>query len=96
MSEPRTFRKRPVEIQAIQFDGTNHDDIQAFAAGCFETVDTAIFGNDSKVVAQVWDQLHHTWVGVKVGDWIVRGVSGEFYPVDKDVMEQTYEEVCDA
>lgn len=95
MSEPRTFRKRPVEIQAIQFDGTNHDDIQAFAAGCF-TIDIRTDTYKPGIVAEVWDKLHHTWVGVKVGDWIVRGVAGEFYPVDAAVMAQTYEEVCDA
>jgi hypothetical protein len=35
--------------------------------------------------------LHTTWVGVKTGQWIVRGVKGEFYPIAEDVLAETYE-----
>ena len=30
---------------------------------------------------------------VEVGDWIIKGVKGEFYPCKPDIFEQTYEEV---
>lgn len=30
-----------------------------------------------------------------VGDWIIRGVAGEFYPCKSDIFEKTYEEVLD-
>ncbi len=29
-----------------------------------------------------------------VGDWIIRGVQGEFYPIKPDIFEATYEEVA--
>jgi len=29
------------------------------------------------------------------GDYIIKGVKGEFYPVRKDIFEQTYEEITD-
>ncbi len=28
------------------------------------------------------------------GDWIIKGVNGEFYPCKPDIFEKTYEEVC--
>jgi hypothetical protein len=28
-----------------------------------------------------------------IGDWVIRGVKGEFYPCKPDIFEQTYEEV---
>jgi hypothetical protein len=39
----------------------------------------------------VFDYLHNTWVQFKVGDWIVKGVRGEFYPVEEEVFAETYE-----
>ena len=35
--------------------------------------------------------FHH----VNVGDWIIRGVQGEFYPCKSDIFEATYERVAD-
>lgn len=30
---------------------------------------------------------------MKVGDWLIKGVSGEFYPIDNDIKKLTYDEV---
>jgi hypothetical protein len=32
---------------------------------------------------------------VKPGDWVIRGVAGEFYPCREDIFEATYEKVND-
>ena len=42
---------------------------------------------------QVYDALHFTWVNYEAGDWIIRGVRGEFYPCKRDVFTLTYEPV---
>ena len=44
--------------------------------------------------AVVWDDLHGTWVNVSTGDWIIKGVQGEFYPCRDDVFRETYEAVA--
>lgn len=90
---PTRFCKRPIEIYAIRFDGTNHAAVSAFAPGCFETVNPEDRGDDPDITAQIWDYLHGTWVGVKDGQWIAQGVRGEFYPIADDVMGETYEVV---
>jgi hypothetical protein len=43
----------------------------------------------------VFDVLHESWVGVKTGQWVIRGVAGEFYPIDEAVLAETYEPVAD-
>ena len=43
--------------------------------------------------AIVWDSVQKAWIPVHIGDTIIKGVSGEFYPVSEDVMRKTYEEV---
>lgn len=89
------FRKKPVVIEAIQYTGDNASEVTGFvnhAAGFLE-VEPEDRGDDFDIAAEVWDKLHSTWVGVKVGQWIIKGIQGEFYPCDADVFESTYEEV---
>lgn len=93
MPAPVLLRKRPVTVTAIQWTGNNQPDLAAFAPGSFHPVDPEDRIEDPDITAQVWDELHCTWVGVKTGQWIIRGVRGEFYPIDPAVLEATYEPV---
>lgn len=44
------------------------------------------------VVAAVYDAvIHHCWLPLRVGQFIVRGPKGEFYPIDAEVLEMKYE-----
>ncbi|MFQ5921191.1 MAG: hypothetical protein ACE5JV_04150 [Nitrososphaerales archaeon] len=77
------FRKKPVEIEAVQFTGENHFEIEAFMeAASHRRV-------DEKVAI---DTLEGTMVALP-GDWIIKGVKGEFYPCKSDIFEATYEPV---
>lgn len=88
------FRKKPVVIEAIQWIGTNADDIKAFVGHkdnreCRFLLPSEITGTWDH--PGVWDDLQVTWVMVNDFDWIIQGVKGEFYPCAADVFEQTYE-----
>lgn len=87
------FRKKPIVIEAIQFTGENFEEIEEFTGGNFLPVDPFDRAEDSDIIAEVWDHLHSTWVGVKAGQWIIKGVKGEFYPHDEDLFLESYEEV---
>lgn len=92
MSTPQRFRKRPVVIDAVQFNGTNYEAVQALTGRSqFAMVDPEDRGDDPSIVAEVFDTLHSTWVGVHVDDWIIRGIQGEHYPCKPDVFEETYD-----
>lgn len=89
------FRKKPVEVDAIRWTGDNTDEIIAFTGP--DRIDVVTPAGrpyitlDPEVTALVYDVLHSTWVGVKTGQWIIRGVKGELYPCADDVFAETYE-----
>lgn len=86
------FRKKPVVIEAMQFPGTENKD----AAIAF---DDWMMPLDPKKTARYkdGDMLIITAQGQRVrarpGDWIIRGMNGEFYPCKPDIFEATYEAV---
>lgn len=93
---PTKYRKLPVEIEAMKWDGDNEVDVQAFAGHHqFHGVDRDDRGDDPEITASVFDVLHATWMGVKTGQWVIRGIKGEFYPCDDAVFAATYEAVTD-
>lgn len=49
--------------------------------------------DDGATNISVYDYLHDTWVKVYLGQWVIRGVKGETYPCDHEVLEETYETV---
>lgn len=90
MDSPARYRKRPVVIDAIKWTGDNAAAIESFAGHSFNVFDEPR-PEDPDATAEVLDSLHSTWVLVYTGDWIVRGVRGEFYPCRGSVFAETYE-----
>ncbi|HZP54998.1 hypothetical protein [Actinocrinis sp.] len=86
------FRKRPVVVAALQWTGSNEAELAEWTGHRFESTAPGDYA-DPEITAIVYDELHSTWVGVKTGQWIVRGVKGEFYPIDEAVLAETYEPV---
>lgn len=94
------FRKKPVVIDAVQYTGPGPE--SAFALGDW----WASFGIENNREAFWWDdanQLHIVTLedGKKgeakhiadVGDWIIRGIKGEFYACKPDIFTATYDAV---
>jgi len=87
-----TYQKKPVRILAAQLTHSSVNDVKEFAGLWFEMLPPEERGSDG-VVAKVYDVLHATWVGVKFGQWIIKGIEGEFYPCDNDVFWNSYERI---
>ncbi|MEU6376770.1 hypothetical protein [Streptomyces sp. NPDC046909] len=89
------YRKKPVEVDTIQWTGTNEADVQAFACGPSRFYALAeedrVGCDDPEATAAVFDTLHSTWILVYTGQHIVRGVKGEYYPIAEDALAETYE-----
>ena len=88
------YVKKPVEVEAIQIHG-NVNEISAFIGDNGEA-----YIEDS--AWQVGKGIPHTIVTIHTlegdmraidGDYIIKGVKGEFYPCRKDIFEQTYDMV---
>lgn len=87
---PTSYRKRPVEIEAARF--TSGD--SSIASWCGGRYRRESKSSDPTDVAE-WIDIP-TLEGVvraNVGDWIIRGVAGEFYPCKPDIFDATYEAV---
>lgn len=89
----QSFRKRPVVIQAALFDGTKFcaDEIAAWAIDSENF--SAVVGRSGKG-ERCFDLRIRTLEGSMTalpGDWIIRGVQGEFYPCKPDIFAKTYE-----
>lgn len=89
------YRTKPFTIEAVRFDGTNHGEIMQFTNNLFDKVHVDDRVDDPEITAQVFDVLHSTWVGVKDGQWIIKGNKGEFYPCDPEIFELKYEAIDD-
>jgi hypothetical protein len=88
-------RKVPVEVAAVQWTGENAEELGFWTGNLFDVLDEPdrTYCDDPEATAQVFDELHSTWVLVYIGDWIVRGVAGEFFPCRDSVFVETYERV---
>lgn len=79
------FRKKPVIIEAIQYNGSNDEEIIRF------TNMTAI-KRPSELKSIRIPTLEGDHIA-NVGDWIIKGIKGEFYPCKPDIFKETYENV---
>ena len=76
----QNFRKKPVVIQACQWSGHNGDEVESFIG------DVGYVKGDYVDIGT----LEGLMVASK-GDFIIKGVNGEFYPCKPDIFEKTYE-----
>lgn len=78
------FQKKPVVIEAEQFTIENADIVLDFIT-C-NRVPT--FDSDGAPILLI--QTLEGQMVASLGDWIIKGVKGEFYPCKPDIFEQTY------
>lgn len=100
----RTFRKKPIEIKAVQWDGTEktfNEIVLLFLAdghSNFEHLprppdDTYVHNGIGVSCESVFIPTLEGTMETRPGDWIIKGIKGEFYPCKPEIFELTYEEV---
>lgn len=82
------YRKKPVEVEAMQFtrDSESAEFVAAWCSG-------ALYRLPDDTVSQIRIGTLEGEMVAAPGDWIIRGVQGEFYPCKPDIFEATYEPV---
>lgn len=85
------FRKKPVEIEAMQLPPIHDIDARL-------RFDDWLLANQGErrcryVGSEVRIPTLEGDMMAKIGDWIIKGVQGEIYPCKPDIFEQTYERV---
>jgi hypothetical protein len=76
------YRKKPVVVEALRFNGDNFKECKNFIGDNYDN--TLNFPNIKTLEGTM---------AVNTGDWIIKGVKGEFYPCKPDIFELTYEKV---
>jgi hypothetical protein len=77
------YISKPVEIEAIQWMGNNYDEIEGFCGGGLADLD-----EDGRLI--IWDKLQEQWIKANQGDFIIKGIKGEYYPCAEDVFIEKY------
>ena len=81
------YRKKPIEIEARQH--RNDPDVRrALVDWIRENGGRAFLSN---ILGQVYIGTLEGEMTAEVGDWIIKGVAGEFYPCKPEIFEATYE-----
>lgn len=80
------FRKKPVIIEAMLFNDETKNQVFSWVR-CNTSADF----EDGKPILKI--QTLEGTMTAKMGDWIIKGVQGEFYPIKEDIFKDTYEEV---
>ena len=89
VSEVRQYRKKPVVIEAMRWLPAEKMNIVAMCRFVPQ------FGMGSEPTNEMTMSIK-TLEGIMVanpGDWVIKGVAGEFYPCKPDIFEASYEYV---
>lgn len=78
------YRKKPVVVEAVKWTGENMAEICFFTGICGGELI-----KDNELYIKTLEGVHHA----SIGDYIIKGVNGEFYPCKPDIFEKTYEMV---
>ena len=103
--EPRKFVKKPVVVEAVQLSWQTWSEVYAFiddkkyfGSGVFLDDNTLVElpeGKTSNTMGLIINTLEGSHLA-RQGDYIIKGVQGEFYPCKQDIFEQTYKEVTES
>ena len=82
------FRKKPIIIEAVQFTGTSEsiDQIDQLM-GIINDID--LTGGKARIAIETKEGI----MTAQIGDYVIKGIAGEFYPCKPDIFEKTYEAV---
>lgn len=85
------YRKKPVVIEAVQWTGENFEEIQKMLINADENRVIMPHPNeddDSLLIVTLEGEMR-----ADKGDYIIKGIQGEFYPCKPEIFAQTYEKV---
>jgi hypothetical protein len=92
------FRKKPVVIEAVQLRWTTWNEMCDFLNGIVSRDNEARYSNEASdpcgeeapYIELTIPTLEGDMVA-KHGDWIIKGINGEYYPCKPDIFEKSYE-----
>lgn len=91
------YKKKPVEVDAVQYTGNNGSEIRNFVGELLtESKPPASMELDKDIPNEAYQILIPTLEGTMICnrlDYVIKGVKGEFYPCKPDIFNITYDKV---
>ncbi|MFF7880976.1 hypothetical protein ACH40F_08140 [Streptomyces sp. NPDC020794] len=87
------YRQRPTHISAVQWKDDNADELTAFAADRFMTIDPEDRTDDPDATAALRESHHASWVLLHPGQWVLKASDGDFSALDDEEFRARYEAV---
>lgn len=82
----QSARKKPIEIEFVQYNGGNKQELYDWSEGLIHNVWEPISGE-----AELGVETLEGFLIIDTGDYVIKGVHGEFYPCKPDIFHETYE-----
>lgn len=78
----KKYRKKPVVVEALLWSGSNPNEVKQFIGDSWTY---KVIGGQVRIATREGNMFAST------GDYIIKGIAGEFYPCKPDIFEATYE-----
>lgn len=88
------YTRRPTTAEAVQWTGENYEEIRDWSWDGKTNLVALL--DDEPGTLMVYIAVEDQWVKVRKNWWIVRGISGEFYPCEHDVFVRSWEQIIEA
>lgn len=88
--ETKKYRKKPIVIEAIRLDKGKLESFFEFVGESKNYPECKIAGINPDTGKMTIKTLEGDMIA-EVGDWVIKGIKGEFYPIKNDIFEKTYE-----
>lgn len=99
--QPRVFQKRPIQIEAMQWDGTEAGAAPVLSwiatnggTAAFDRIPVAASRYNIRYDLRIYVNTLEGPMTASPDDWIIRGVKGEFYPCKPDIFAASYQLVA--
>ena len=87
------YRKKPVVVEAMKLTDENRDEVQDWIRMHVDNACMCLSGRDCAGNSTLHIQTLEGMMTATIGDYIIKGVQGEFYPCNPDIFMQTYEAI---
>ena len=93
----KKYIKRAIEVQAIQWTGENHDEMYSFLVNGNgdSVIKPDIYNRFFKKDGTLYIDTLEGYMYVRKGNYVIKGIQGEYYPCDPDIFDQLYDEIVD-
>jgi len=83
----KTLQTKIIQITGVEWTGENEEEIRDFVGYTAKVR----FDQTNGIHLKLWNDLEHQWINCPHGHWVLKGLKGEFYPCEPEVLFMKYE-----